>query len=487
MADGPSLSASGARGSLVTLVSQGGLIAIQFASLVVLAHLLTPDVFGAVAVVSAIVTFATAIVFFGLPMATLQATTLSSGAASALLIINAALGFAAGLILFASAGWLAALYDTPELTAVCRILAAVPVVQGLTIQFRQHLSRDLRFGAIAVADVLGQVCGLAVAVIVAMAGGTYSVLTAQLLTATVVQALIVVAAARWIPRSPGNWRSEVKDVVRTGMHIFGMNLTLQASRAVTVPALGLVASPVAVGQYDRAQQLVATPVALAIDQMQRVVVPVLTRVRGESARLLNYIQAFQLIAAYGTSTALLVAAALGEPLVEVVLGPGWETAGVLVQLLAVGAAARALAQTNQWLFIGGGHSRAGFRLNLWAQPAIVALSLAGLPWGASGVAIASTAGWLAFWPLSTAAVARAMSFPLASLMSVSVRGALLFALPAAAAARFALSFNATPVTSLAIGIAFAITGGLLSAAVFPGVRKDVGAVLGYLRIALQRT
>ncbi len=481
-----SLADAGARGSFVTLGSQGIALLARMVGVIVLARLLAPEVFGLVAVVTSITVFVTAIIFLGLPMATAQATHLSHRASSSLFVINAVLGAIVAAALYACAQPLAALYAAPELVQIVQWLALVPLMTGLTAQFRQQLIRNLRFGALALTEVISQVGGILIAILVALAGGTYEAIVAQSVATAALALVGSIAWARWFPWRTGMWRDEVLPIVRVGTHIFGMNLARNASRSVIVPVLGLAATPAAVGQYDRAQQLTLQPINLTVDQLQRVVVPILSRLRNDRARMLSYMQRFQLVGAYCTSSAFLVLAAIAVPLTTMLLGEDWALAGTVMQFLAIGAVFRVAGQSMQWLFISAEATAKGLRFNLWSQPAIALISLAGLPWGVVGVAAASAIAWAAYWPASVFWAARAAGFRAWDLMSSVLRGIFMFAAPVAFGAWLGQSLELASLLRVVVALGVAAVVSIVLGLLIRPVRSDLAVVLRTVRRAARR-
>lgn len=479
-----SLSAAGARGGLVTLVSQIFTLLARMVGIFVLAHLLRPDVFGLVAIVTSITAFSISIIFLGLTAAVMQADSLSQRAKSSLFLINATGGLVLASALFFSAGLIADIYDDPRLVTIVQWLALVPLLSGLQSQFRLQLVTNLRFGALAISEIVGQTLATSVAIVMALNGATYEAVITQSVLVSATQFVMVVAAARWWPGLPGAWASEVRDLMTIGLRVFVTNFLKNASRGVLVPIMGLSQPAAALGNYDRAQQLTITPINLTVDQLQRVVVPVLSRLRGQPERMLSYMRRIQLVGAYGTATAFLVASALAQPLLTVLLGDEWLFAGTILQALAIGGVFRALGQSMQWLFISADATKQGLLFSLWTQPAVAAISLAGLPWGVLGVAIANSIAWAIYWPLATVAAAKAARFPARPLLVDVMRAVLCFGLPVAVAAWTARLFGVSDLATVGIGAGFAVAAAAIVFALVPPVRHDLGLLAKTLRLAV---
>lgn len=481
-----SLAAAGARGGVVTIGSQVLSLITRTVGLIFLARLLPPEVFGLAAVVSSITGFATAIIFLGLPMATVQAETLSQRAKSSLFFINSMLGIALGAVLFFTAPLIADYYNQPALDPMVRWLALVPVLSGIQSQFRLQLIRSLKFTGLAVAEVVAQLLATIAALIFAMHGATYEAVIAQGVIQSASLILIVVVMARWMPTRPGAWASEVKGLMIIGLHIFGTNLLRDGTRNIVVPIMAAFNSPASVGNYDRAQQLSVIPINLTVDQLQRVAVPILSRFRDNPQRMLAYMRRAQLAAAYLTATAFLVLAAVAQPLVVLLLGDAWALAGFILQIMAVGAVFRTLGQSMQWIFIASGSTKEGFTFSLWSQPLIVAISLGGLIWGVEGAAVANTISWALYWPAATWVASRTAGFEARPLIIDAIRAFLLFGVPVGLAAAAAHLLDLPGLLTVLIGCLFAVVAATIVFLLVKPVRVDLLALFEVGRLAFRR-
>lgn len=485
------LAKSGARGSIVTVAGQGLSVIFRLVGLVLLARLLEPSLFGLAAIAVSISTFASAIIFLGLPMATAQAPKLSNAAQSTLFWINTILGLVLCISIVLSSDVLADVYGDADLSFILQWIALVPLISGMQSQFRLRLVRQLRFGILSIADVVAQVLSTVVSISLAYLGFGLWAIVSQGLSVAIVQLVIVGLAARWIPKKIGDWRSQVRGILIVGFRIFGINVLRDGSRSALVPIMGLHLSALTLGNFDRAQQIAVVPVSLTVDQLQRVVVPVLARLEGDPHSISSFYRAGQLCVVYLTGTLYAILAAVSPVLVEVLLGAEWSEAGFVLQALSVGAAVRALAQSTQWVFIGAGKTSASLKLNALLQPAILVVSLCGLPWGVIGVAWANSFAWIAAWPISCLVMCQAVALPFKPIIADATRGLLLLVVPVGVYG-WLVNWRAddlayTPainllVTALSTGAFF-----LFLVLVTPSVRRDVVKIVSILRLAVVKS
>ncbi|WP_084128795.1 oligosaccharide flippase family protein [Demequina sp. NBRC 110055] len=477
----PALATSGARGAVVTLAGQVVMVATRVVGLAVLARLLTPEIYGLMAIATGFSTFAVAVTTLGLPMAIAGAAEISRRAQSTLFFLSLAFGVVVGGVIALAAPLIANLWGEPQLEPVLRWLALAPVMGSALGIFQLHLARQLRFVAVAAVGTVATVTSFALAIAVAAGGGGIEALVVQTLSMPAIELILLAIVGRWLPGRPHRLGADERALIRNARHLLGINVLGQTGRYVTAPMLGLVAPPTQVGLFDRAQQLVLLPLGLTIDQMKRVALPVLTRVRDDRERLASYYRRAQQLATYGTGLLFALLAALAEPVVAVVFGSGWEAAVPLLRVLALGGIVRAFGLTVQWLHMGGGSAQAGLRFNAWAIPLVVAITATGLPWGAMGVAVANGVGWLVYWPLAVRDGARAVGIPAAPVMADAVRVSLTVLAPTAVAAWAASSLveGAWPMLLLGSAAALAVLG--VAFVALARVRADVTSLVAMVR------
>ena len=158
------------RGAAVTTAGQGLRLAIQLASVVIMARLLSPADVGLFAMVMSIAGIAEVFRDFGLSQAAVQAPVLTKEQRDNLFWINAAIGAALAVAVFLSSWGIAALYGREELAPLAQLAALTFLFSGLATQFRASLNRALRFTALATTDVIAAVVGLGAGIVVALTG-----------------------------------------------------------------------------------------------------------------------------------------------------------------------------------------------------------------------------------------------------------------------------------------------------------------------------
>lgn len=388
------------RGTLVTLGGQGIRFAIQMASLVVMARLLSPREFGLVAMVTAVIGVAEIIRDFGLSSAAIQAKELSTAQRNNLFWINTGIGAACALVAAAAAPALAHWYGQPELAAIVWALCGLMIVSGANTQLRADLSRRHKFTSLATSDVLGQGIAVCVAIGAALAGLSYWSLVAQQATLVIVVFCANAWACRWLPGLPDR-RAPMRALFRYGWSVFVTHVIGYATNNADNIAIGKVWGEAPLGLYGRAYQLLIVPLNQLNAPLSRVMLPTMSKAHDDPAQFALFARRSQLIGSFVLGLIFAVAGGLSAPLTAIMFGPQWGGVAPVFTALAIGGVFRALTQTAYLMFLAAGLPHRQLRLYLWTRPVMIAILLAGLPWGPFGVAVGHSVAFAAYYVVST--------------------------------------------------------------------------------------
>jgi PST family polysaccharide transporter len=481
----PGIAGAAARGSVVTLGTQLIRVLLSLASTVVLARLISPEDFGLLTLALSIVGLAELLRDFGLSNAAIQAHTLTRDQSSNLFWVNSALGLLATVLAWLAAPLVAALYSRDDLTLVIQLLSTMFLWNGIATQLRVKINRELRFFALNACDLIPVAVGLGAAVAAAAAGaGVWALVTQQQVVAF--GGLVLAAAlARWAPGLP-NRRGDIRHLVRFGVHLLGTQLIAFFTKNVDSVALGIARHPGIVGQYDKAYTLMMVPLGQLQAPLTRVVLPTLSRAAANPALFLGYLRKAHLVYCYFFVTMFAVGAAIGQPLVELVLGPGWALAASVFVVLAIGGIFRSVVQIFYWTFLSLGLTAQQFRFFAVTYPLIGLLMVAGVAWGAVGVAVGHSVGYALYWLASAYWLTRLTKLNMWLLVRDFVRVIVSFSLPAALAAGVAALVLHGTIVQVVGGLLAALAAMTLSAAVSSTVRSELSFGLRFVRRGFRR-
>jgi PST family polysaccharide transporter len=476
-------SASG--NALLALSGQWGRYAIQLLALVVFSRLLSPADFGLVAMVTGVVGVAYVIGDFGLSLAALQAEELHAHQRSNLFWCNSGIGLVLAGLICVAAGPLAAFYGDSRVTSVAVVMASVFLLNGLSVQFRTELNRELRFGALAAAELLGQTAGFAVALFGALVGWSYWALVAMQVIAAVVTNAIIIVRARWWP----GWYhrgTPMRSLLIFGLNTFLTQVINYVSTNIDQVVIGRVWGATTLGFYNRAFQIARIPGQQVAGPLTRVVLPYLSRLQNDRAPYLDAVKKTQLALATLLLSLLAFVVGTGDWLVPIVLGDGWQEAVPLLRVLCLAGALEAIGWVPYWVLLSQGRTGLLFATELGGRLVMITLIIAAATQGPLWVALAVATGQaLLLISACVYALPRA-NVPPSLVLLPAVRPAVLFAFAAVSAWSAGHLANALHDLVALLIATIAFTGVCVVAMALPSYRRDMGVLLTLVRSVRRR-
>lgn len=477
-----------ARGGAVTLFAQVFKFIFSTAATIVLARLLTPQDYGLIGMVVIITNFVGMFQYLGLSTATVRWSTLNHEQVSTLFWINLGLSAAIALLTFASAPLAAWFYHEPRLIWITAGYAVSILITGAYIQHEAILMRQMRFGAIAIVEIAALLLGFAAAIFSAWRGAGYRALVVNQLVMTLVTLFGIWMVCHWRPGLPARGAG-VRSMLSYGGNLTGFNFMTYLARNLDNVLIGKFWGAYQLGVYSRAYQMLLMPMQQINAPLVAVAVPALSRLTDSPER---YRAAFLKILekiAMVTMPGVVFMIATSDWLVVFLLGPQWREAGRIFMLLGVAAIIQPVTRTALWLFTTQGRTREIFNWGIIGGLLSIVSIVAGLPWGATGVAASYAvtdlfvATPLLFWYVGRKGPVRAADF----YHTIA---------PATCASLFSLAllFSSRPwlegfshlATRLCIAFAITIVASMLVLAALPAGRLALRSFKDMLLLLLKR-
>jgi len=362
-----------------SVLSKTSTFGLKFVTVPILARLLTPEEFGAVAVALAVVQFLAMIGGAGLASALIlepkeERETIHS-------VFWANLGFAclmaAGLYVFAEplAGWFGAADAAWLLRIMCLL---IPLQLAGDVAYAL-VARRMQFSRDALWSMISESLAAIAAVILAIAGFGVFALVAQLFVAGVIRLAGLVFVSRYLPRFHFHVASVVR-LTRFSLGLMGSEVanfvTFQSPMVVISRFLGLADA----GAYSAANRFSSIPNQVVLSGVMGVLFPAF------SAMMHDHERRSQALMLSTQVTTLLLAPmmfglwALAEPSMLLLFGPQWAAAWPVLGLLALSKGLLTPCSTFIPYLKGSGHGGALF---WWAVGRAVATTAA-VAYGAYG-------------------------------------------------------------------------------------------------------
>jgi O-antigen/teichoic acid export membrane protein len=354
-------------------------------SMIALARLLFPKDFGLVGMVTAVTGFLNLFRDFGLSLATVQRASLSDEQVSAVFWVNCIVGVVLGAFCVAIAPLLVVFYGEPRLLWVTVILGTGFVFTGAAAQHRAMLQRRMRFGLLAIVDMIALVIGITAAIGMALTGLGYWALVAMAVVTPAVGLAAVWVATPWLPGRP-RFQVGIRSMLMYGGTVTLNNIVVYFAYNVDKILLGRFCGAELLGIYGRAYQLINLPTDNLNSTAFLVAFPSLSRIQNDPARVRSYF-----LKGYSLFLAVVIpisasCALFAEDIIRVFLGAKWHDASGIFRLLVPTIVVFALINPLGWLMLATGYAGRSLKIALMLAPVVILGYALGLPYGPQGVA-----------------------------------------------------------------------------------------------------
>lgn len=323
------------KGVLWSSVERFSVQGIQFLVMIIMARLLTPKDYGLVGMVAIFIAVAQSLVDSGFSQALIRKQNRTETDNSTVFYFNIVVGILLYLILFAIAPWIAKFYDSPELTALMRVVCLSVVFNSFVVVQRALLTVNIDFKTQAKASLTAAIVSGVVGIGMAYSGFRYWSIVTQQLVNLGLNTLLLWLFARWRPRWIYSWDS-FRELFTFGSKLMASGLLDVVYRNMYLLVIGKVFTASSLGYYTRASQFAEFPSSNLTSIMQRVTYPVLCQIQNDDERLALIYRRFLRVSAFLIFPLLVGLSAVAEPFILLLLKKQWLFASTLLQIICFG-------------------------------------------------------------------------------------------------------------------------------------------------------
>jgi PST family polysaccharide transporter len=373
------------RGGAITFITQGLKFLISMVGTVILARLLTPQDYGLIGMVAVIIGFISIFKDLGLSSATIQRAEINSAQISTLFWINVLLSVMVMVVCIAMSPLVVLFYHEQRLLSVTAVYGIGFLLGGLTVQHEALLRRQMRFSALAFAEILALVASVVTAITLGWYGFGYWALVTSQLSLNLVYLIAMWVFCTWRPSLPSR-NTGVRSMLFFGGNLTGFSVINYFARNLDNLLIGKVWGSQQLGFYAKAYQLLLLPIDQINSPISAVAVPALSRLADSPERYRHaYMRIMEKVAILTMPTVAFMMAT-SDWMVRIVLGPQWAQASIIFALLGIAGLVQPVAGTTGWLFITQNRTRHMFYWGIIASSIVMASIVAGIAWGSIGVA-----------------------------------------------------------------------------------------------------
>lgn len=377
------------RSGLNKFITSGASIAITLASAMILARLLAPAMFGLFAMVLSITEIARYMMEIGLGTATVQKENITQEEVSTLFWINCLIGIVLMATVAAISPAVAWFYGDAKLVNICLVLSLTFLFRGIVVQHRALLERQMQFGYLGITNITSNFFSYTAAIVLAYYGfGVWSLVWREI-AFVVLYAAGVWLFCRWVPGLP-KLRTDVRSSLRFGMHLSGVSLINYLTQNLDKILIGRFFGASILGFYTKALQLAMMPIENIRMIFWDVGLSPLSTLQSDAERYRRFYGILLTIQSLIYLPIVVFIAIQAEDVIRILLGETWVSAAPVLRIFAVAGFVIPIVGTFQLVMVSCGKTRRYLTWGIISGFCMIISYVAGIGWGAIGVAYAYT-------------------------------------------------------------------------------------------------
>lgn len=317
----------------------------QFIIGLILARILSPEEFGLVGMITVFLAISQSLADGGFGEALIRKKDATDSDYSTVFYFN----LFASIVIFAGfyvlAPVIASFYGRTELTDIARVLGVIILINAISITQRTRLTKQIDFRKQMKINLVSALVSGAVAIIMALNGfGVWSLVWRSVIR-SLMQAVLLGIANRWIPSLVFN-RDSFRSLFSFGSKLLLTGLIDTIYNNIYMLIIGKFFAATQLGYYTRADQFSRLVSHNLTRTVQRVSYPVLSLVQDDNTRLREGYRKLIKTTMFITFFMMLGMAAMARPMIVTLIGEKWLPSVEYLQLLCLAAALYPLHALN---------------------------------------------------------------------------------------------------------------------------------------------
>lgn len=267
--------------SAVDKLSTGGVL---FFANIILARILSPKDFGLLAVISIFVQIAQTFIDSGFSNALIQKKDRNQVDYSTVFYFNLAVSIGLYVILYFCSPLIAHFFESPQLTALTRVVGLNFVIGALVSVHRTRLTVLLQFKKQSLITLISSSFAATVSIILAYKGiGVWALVLLTLINISL-QTILFYTTIKWHPSLVFSTEA-FKRLFSYSSKLLGASLISLLYRNIYPIVIGKKCSPSELGYFNRADTLAMYPPQMIGQVISRVAFPIFSRIQDDNVRL----------------------------------------------------------------------------------------------------------------------------------------------------------------------------------------------------------
>lgn len=346
-----------ARGGALMVAMKLGVKVLGFVSTMVVARILTPADYGVVAVAMGVIGILEILGEFSFDLALIRNRNATSEHYNTAWTLNLIRGVAFAVGVFFCADWIAAWVGSTETADLLRLLALIPLLDGLTNIGTVDFRKQFKFERELALNVLSKLIEVGAAIVAALALRNYWALGIGIVVGRMANVALGYVMSAYRPRlGLGRWR----EIAGFSGWMFGYNIAFALSWRLDVIIVGRLLPASSVGFFTNAISIAALPSTELVMPIARALYPGYSLVAEDIDKLRRiYLKSLAVIVGLAIPITFCLGA-LAHPVIMILLGSQWGGSAELLALLAPSFGIYMLLAGSDSVLVASGRARSLF-------------------------------------------------------------------------------------------------------------------------------
>lgn len=302
---------------------------------IILARLLSPTVFGQIAIVMVFINLSNVLLDSGLSVALVQNKDTSDIDYSTVFYISLSVSLILSASIVSGAPLVAEYYDDETLVTPLRMCSLILLFGAVNSITTAKLQREMRFKQMMWCNLLASVLSGFIGVMLAYSGyGIWSLIAYYLSSAAITCALLLITT-RWYPLLAFSW-NRAKTLFSFGWKMLVSGLLCSIYNDMRSLIVGKVFSPTDLGYYNRGEQFPNVVSNTLDNAIQSVMFPVMSSVQDDGVQVKSVLKKTFSVGVLLITPVMMAMAVMAEPLVDFLLTSKWLPAVPYMQSICIG-------------------------------------------------------------------------------------------------------------------------------------------------------
>ncbi|AIY13938.1 MULTISPECIES: lipopolysaccharide biosynthesis protein [Cellulophaga] len=330
---------------------------------ILLARILTPEEFGIIGIITAIVTILNSIIEGGFTSALIRKIDSDNNDYNTVFYTNLITSIIIYLVLFTFSEKISNYFDVQILNKILKISGTIIIINAVTIIQRTLLTKLLDFKKIAIISIISSIISGSISIILAYLDYGIWSLVFLAVSRPLINGILLWTTTKWSPSMIFS-KSSFKELFNYGYKLLISNLINTAYKNIYYFIIGKYFSPVSLGYYTRADQFQApfsNNITLAI---RRISFPILSEYQDDKHTLKLKFVKFLKFSIFLNFTVMICLITIAKPLVIVLIGEKWIQSIYYLQMLCIPGILYPLQVLHLNLLLIKGYSNLNLKLEI---------------------------------------------------------------------------------------------------------------------------